>query len=192
MEITNTGNGWHPHLHTVNDCRWMAWKTKEPPPHLSREEKKQRYQDAACELESVWAKIVGQETASIDIQRCSGTTVTREVLKYAVKPSDLIASPQPIGDVIRALDSTRLMTTYGHAHGRCIKEIRADAKLQAQAFAREASSLCGEAGCCPAPELYPVDITEQKETKLVNQGRAMNHGHTAALEANLKALPNQW
>ena len=42
IEVTNIGNGWHPHLHAVIDCRFLSVKEREPYPDWSREEKSGR------------------------------------------------------------------------------------------------------------------------------------------------------
>ena len=40
------------------------------------------------------------------------------MIKYAVKGSDLLESPDPIGPMIAVLERTRLVTTFGTFFGR--------------------------------------------------------------------------
>lgn len=128
VEITNIGNGWHVHLHAVIDCKWLAVKTPAPRPredHLAIKEKCIR---AARELESVWSRLLGQPTSSVLVKRAYRGTISKEVVKYTVTPEALLNFSEPIGDMIRAIDSTRMMTTFGTAHGQVIKDVRLEAK----------------------------------------------------------------
>jgi len=118
IEVTNIGNGWHPHLHAVLDCEWLAWKTPKPKATDSRDRKKALCKKAAAELERVWASILKQPTASVKVKRTSDATVTKEVLKYSVKGSDLLTSPDPIAPLLRCLEATRLVTTFGTLFGK--------------------------------------------------------------------------
>lgn len=120
MEITNTGRGWHPHLHCLLDCRWLAIKTPEPKPYYSRAVKAERFKRAAAELESNWSKCLGQLVSSVKVKRTSGPDIVKEVCKYAVKGSDLVESPDPIGPAIWAMKSTRLVTTFGSFYGKAL------------------------------------------------------------------------
>lgn len=118
IEITNTGQGWHPHLHCLLDCRWLAIETPEPKKYQSRDKKKQLCQAAAQELERNWSKCIGQLVSSVKAKRTSGEDIVKEVCKYSVKGSDLVDSPDPIGPAIHAMKSTRLVTTFGSFYGK--------------------------------------------------------------------------
>jgi hypothetical protein len=113
IEVTNIGNGWHPHLHAVIDCEWLAITTRKPQRGSGKQVWKERCQEAAAELERNWAKCLGQETASVKVKRCSGSSILKEVIKYAIKGSDLLECKEKIGPLIRAMEGTRLMTTFG-------------------------------------------------------------------------------
>lgn len=113
IELTNTGKGWHPHLHCLCDCEWLSLNVRKPARADSRERKKKKCQAASQELHDAWCKIIGQMMASIAVRRCSGQEAVREVLKYAVKPGDLIDSQDPIGPAIRAISGGRLTTPFG-------------------------------------------------------------------------------
>lgn len=118
IEITNTGRGWHPHLHCLLDCSWLAIKTPRPRQQDSRDRKKELFQRAAVELERAWSKCIGQLLSSVKAKRTSGADIVREVCKYAVKGSDLVESPDPIGPAIHAMRSTRLVTSFGSFFGK--------------------------------------------------------------------------
>lgn len=151
VEITNIGHGWHPHLHAVIDCQWLAIKTPCIRPRDSHEVIKDKCKSAAQELEAVWAKLLGQPTASVKIKRAYRGQIAKEVVKYTVKNEDLILAQGNIGDLIRALDSCRLMTTFGNCHGQCVSDVRREAKAAAKARLNELRKddpppcLCGNA-----------------------------------------------
>jgi len=117
IEITNIGNGWHPHLHAFVDCQWLAIKTPQPPRNLKRADKEIYYEYAKKELSMTWAGILGQDEAIVLATRAQGAKTVKEVLKYSVKGSDLIDSPDPIAPMIRMLEMTRLITTFGSLYG---------------------------------------------------------------------------
>ena len=125
IEITNQGNGWHPHLHAVIDCKWLAWKT--PPPQRGEGKKslKEKYKAASDELGLAWARACGIKSLDPDwcgvifkVKRCNTNEIGREVLKYSVKGSDLINCPENPADLIRAMQATRLVTSFGSLFGK--------------------------------------------------------------------------
>jgi hypothetical protein len=118
IELTNTGKGWHPHIHVLADCEWLAIDTPSPKKWHSRAQKKQLYKRANTELHDVWCECIGQVMASINVRRCDGATAVREVLKYAVKGSDLADSEDAIGPAIRAVSAGRLCTPFGSLYGK--------------------------------------------------------------------------
>jgi hypothetical protein len=149
IEVTNIGNGWHPHLHAVLDCEWLAWKTPMPKRTDSRERKKALCKKAAAELERVWAKILKQPTASVKVKRTSDATVTKEVLKYSVKGSDLLTSPDPIAPLLRCLEATRLVTTFGTLFGKNLVQDEAPER---------APIICG---CGASKQWMPEDTVDR-------------------------------
>jgi hypothetical protein len=118
VEVTNKGKGWHPHIHALIDCEWLAIQTPKPPRSMPREEKKRYYESAARELSATWAHILGQEQVSVHMKRAHGVEIVKEILKYAIKGTELLTSPDPIAPMIRKLDKTRLITTFGSLFGR--------------------------------------------------------------------------
>lgn len=123
FEVTNTGKGWHPHCHTLLDCRWLGVTCHAPPRAASAEKKKQAFKRAAREVAEQWSLCTGQPS-SVKIKRAyargdgSNDSISTEIIKYSVKGSDLIDCPDPISPVLRMLDATRLLTSFGTAYGR--------------------------------------------------------------------------
>ena len=122
IEITNKGNGWHPHIHALLDCRWLAIETPEPNARMSPEAQAVRFRQAAEELTTVWQKCVKTRTASQVKVKRADMNAAREVMKYAVKGSDLIDSPDEIAPILRMMDGTRLVTTFGDCYGLKLPE----------------------------------------------------------------------
>ncbi len=118
VEVTNKGKGWHPHLHALVDCRWLAIRTPEPPRNIPKEQKRLYYESARRELSDTWAHVLGQPSAVVLAKRAHGTEVVKEILKYSIKGSELIDSPDPIAPMLRILEMTRLVTTFGTLCGR--------------------------------------------------------------------------
>lgn len=113
IEITNIGNGWHPHLHAIIDCRWLAIKTPEPRPSCSREMFQLSCKMAQAELSREWAKCLGQRMAVVWACRAKKGTIAKEIAKYAVKGSDLAECQGKIGPMLRAMKRCRMLRTFG-------------------------------------------------------------------------------
>lgn len=117
IEVTNTGEGWHPHLHALLDCEWLAFKVPPPTRRDSPEHIAHKCQEAAKELSAEWTKATRSKVPCVvNAKRCNADAA-REIMKYAVKGSDLIESPDEIAPVLRMMDGTRLVTTFGSAFG---------------------------------------------------------------------------
>jgi plasmid rolling circle replication initiator protein Rep len=116
IEITNQGNGWHPHLHVLADCQWLALHTPEPSFGDSEGVKRQKYDHARLELSALWGSVIKQETAIVSALRKEPGAALAYTLKYAVKGSDLIDSPDPIAPLLRVLNKSRLVSAFGNLH----------------------------------------------------------------------------
>ena len=113
FEVTNKGNGWHPHLHAIIDCEWLSIHTPKPRPFDTKAVVKQKCQLAHAELSTQWADMIGTDEAIVWAHRVYGDQAINEVLKYAAKGSDLIDSPQPIAPMLRVISSTRTLSGFG-------------------------------------------------------------------------------
>jgi hypothetical protein len=122
-EITNKGNGFHPHIHMIVDCEWLAIKTPKPRRGEPREAVEALCKQAQAELCAVWGKALkAQGSAWAWVTRASKATILNEVSKYAIKGTDLINCEGSAGDLIRAIRKTRMFTTWGKAYRRGPKE----------------------------------------------------------------------
>jgi hypothetical protein len=117
FEITNKGNGWHPHIHAVCDCRWLSLNVPEPLKRDSKDLFKEKTRLAQEELSSLWAEVINQDQAMVHVRRVyEPQSVAREILKYCMKGSELITSPDPIAPMLRVLAKTRMLAGWGNLH----------------------------------------------------------------------------
>lgn len=124
-EVTHTGNGYHIHKHAAIDCEWLAWKTPKWYRTDSSRVKREKFKSASQELGIGWAKCLGIQTYDLawsgviyKVRRCSPEHIAHEILKYAVKGSDLVECEGQVGDLIRAMKFTRLTTSFGSMFGK--------------------------------------------------------------------------
>lgn len=113
FEITNTGRGWHPHIHALCDCRWLSLHVPEPRTKDSDAVKNQKFELARAELSTLWADQTGQEMAIVLAARVRGDRAIAEVCKYAAKGSDLLNCPTPIAPMLRMMKATRMLAGWG-------------------------------------------------------------------------------
>lgn len=113
LEVTERGNGYHPHIHAMLDCKWLAADTPPPHPLDTRATVGAKIDAAKCELSAEWGAAVGQDWAVALAVRKSGADAVRELLKYTVKGSDLLSSLLPVAPLIRQIDSGRTISTFG-------------------------------------------------------------------------------
>jgi hypothetical protein len=168
VEITGSSGNWHPHLHGVIDCQWLALKTPCPRRGDSDREIKRLCQLAQVELSRAWGKQVGQETASVWVKRAYQHSIAKEVAKYTVKAQDLIQFKGSTGDLIRALDKTRAFRPFGTAHGQVVKDIRAEARAAARADLEAWKEDNAIEDCCTNISLMPENLSQN----LVEESRA--------------------
>lgn len=118
IEVTNKGAGWHPHIHALIDCEWLSAAEPPPYPRITARALREKCQRAHRELSEQWAAAcqLDLERLVVWIRRCD-EGAAQEVAKYAVKGSDLLEMRDPIGPTIRALKSTRLVSTFGSLYG---------------------------------------------------------------------------
>lgn len=116
FEVTNKGNGWHPHIHAVMDCRWLSLHVPEPTGYDSRAVAKEKCRLAQLEVSSLWAQQISEPGAVVWISRVTSGNIAGEVLKYAAKGSELIASPDPIAPMLRVIAGTRMLSGWGSLH----------------------------------------------------------------------------
>lgn len=119
IEVTNKGFGWHPHIHALIDCRWLAIKTPAPQPGESRQSVGNKCRRAKHEFTKLWCRIIKEKHGVCWIRRVDNVEkAVREVLKYAIKGSELTEVSQDVGPIIRQLDGCRLTTSFGSMFGK--------------------------------------------------------------------------
>ena len=122
MEVTDKGCGYHPHLHVVIDCQWLALHTPAPHWRDSDERKKEKMRASMAEVQAAWQFATGiDEHMSIYARRCDSNAAS-EILKYALKSEDAVKLQGRLGDVFRAMDAVRMCQTFGSIRGVKIPE----------------------------------------------------------------------
>jgi len=120
FECTNRGNGWHPHIHALIDCRWLSITVNRPAPGASTEAFRSAARRALNEVAAAWSDLLGRKgTLKVRavFHRDNGdpTAAMREVIKYSCKPSDLISTPSS-ASLIHELSLTRNLVSWGTAY----------------------------------------------------------------------------
>lgn len=122
VEVTDKGNGLHPHLHSVVDCEWLALTTPRPHRGDDIETLRSKFAGAARELQGAWARCLGQEEPPrLWIRRCDAGAAA-EIVKYALKSEDAINCQGAVAPILRMLDAVRTVATFGTLRGLKIIE----------------------------------------------------------------------
>ncbi len=152
IEVTNTGKGWHVHAHLLLDCAWLSLTTSPPRKGASKRQRASIQARAHRELSAAWAACLGQASAVVWVERAWGKALL-ETIKYAVKPSTLLNSKDPIAPIIREMHRLQLVNGFGTCYG-LTKKWKNDAAEQ------RGPCLCHE---CGAPTtMIPTDILNMK------------------------------
>lgn len=113
VECTNTGKGWHPHLHALIDCEWLAIHTPPPTRRDSAAVVRQKCDHARLELSAVWSDVLKVNQSIVLAIRKEPGHCINYALKYAVKAADLIACQEPIAPLIEVIQKSRMLSTFG-------------------------------------------------------------------------------
>lgn len=116
VEITWAQGGWHPHLHLLMDCEWLAINTPRIMPGDSPQIKAIKLKAAQRELTAKWAEHLGQDISICWVKRAKKGT-EREVLKYTINPEDLLEMKGRAGEAIRAMEGSRATQGWGTCFG---------------------------------------------------------------------------
>lgn len=126
FECTAKNEGYHWHVHALIDCHWLSVTALPPHPQASKAEWIKRGKIAAKEVGEQWELCTGRR-ASVHVRRVwkkDGGDVTKaclEVLKYAVTAETLLSMTQPVAPMLRMLQGTRLVTSFGTCFGKAPK-----------------------------------------------------------------------
>lgn len=119
IEVTNKGKGWHPHIHALIDCRWLAISTPQPQAGESKRSVRAKCRRAKREFTKLWCKIIKEKWGVCYIRRVDNIEkAVREVLKYAISGTELAEVEGNLGPLIRQLDGCRLTTSFGSMFGK--------------------------------------------------------------------------
>lgn len=122
IEVTDKGNGYHPHLHVVADCRWLALHHREPHWTMTKEEEEATKRGAAEELQAAWQHATRIDRhMSLWVRRCDAGAA-QEIVKYALKSEDAVKLEGRLGPVFRLIDSVRMCSAFGSCRGVEIPE----------------------------------------------------------------------
>lgn len=128
IELTDNGNGWHTHVHALIDCQWLGVTTGAPAPGESAERIRARGKRSSKEVAEQWSLCVGRPGAA-HVRRVRGGAAKirdacSEVLKYAVKGTDLVKMKGAVAPVIRSMAGCRLVVSWGsfYRHTACKRE----------------------------------------------------------------------
>lgn len=128
FEITDTGKGYHIHCHGLWDCRWLSVTESAPKIGADKATWKRKGRRSMEEVGGQWS-LCCDRAASVHVRRLwtrdgDITAAVREVVKYSVKGSDLVTMKRDCAPIIRMVDTTRMVTSFGTFHGR--PEIKRD------------------------------------------------------------------
>lgn len=117
IEITDKGHGYHPHLHIVADCRWLALTTKAPHHTDTAERVAAKFRNSMSELQAAWQHATRIDRhMSLFLRRCDSNAAS-EILKYALKSEDACKLEGRLGPVFRLIDSVRMCSPFGSIRG---------------------------------------------------------------------------
>lgn len=150
FEVTNRGRGFHPHLHALVDCEWLAVETPRPPRRATKKMLESLCSRAQNELSEVWGAYVQERKAVVWVNRAWGNSMM-ETLKYAIKPSDLLEDAIDAGELIDIIDEGRMISSFGHAHASAKNFVGRDEP-------EEVLTSCE--GCGGFKTLLPADIID--------------------------------
>jgi len=118
-ELTHGDHGWHPHAHSLIDCRWLSVTIGAPPVGADRKAILRRARASCAEVAAQWTLALGRK-GRVEVHRVwrreNGIEDSlAEVLKYSTKGSELaeLDDSVPIGPVIDMLDLTRNVASWG-------------------------------------------------------------------------------
>lgn len=154
-EVTLRGRGFHPHLHALVDCEWLAVATPKPGRRCTKDHLARLCERAQDELSEVWGAYVQGSKAMVYVNRAYGNSLL-ETLKYSVKPADLLSKATRAGDLIDMIDAGRTMSTFGHAHATSKEFVGRD-------LPEEVLRPCGKCGAFKS--LLPADIASMYQDR---------------------------
>ena len=122
VEVTNRGKGWHPHVHALLDCRWLAVTVPAPPPAATKDIVSRRGKSACAEVAAQWTLCMGGRRSACKVRRVYARDggdirpALAEVLKYSVTADTLLDIEEPLSPLLDVMTATRLVTSWGNCY----------------------------------------------------------------------------
>lgn len=110
IEMTNKGEGWHLHSHSLIDCRYIS----------------------ASELAIEWGRLCGQTFGIVHRDNIDSINYEKEICKYVVKPSEMIKwRTSDVFEFLKEIHRQRFFFTFGTMKlFKPIKNARAQGKCE--------------------------------------------------------------
>jgi len=137
LKVTDP-TGWHVHLHSLVDCKWLAIDTRCPRTSDSATTTRQLCEAAHRELSSEWGQCLGMEEAVTWANRAWQDSILEQI-KYNVKPAELVECAGRVSELIDEIANKQLVNGFGTLYGTA-KKWRAEDK------ASRAPTLCDHCG----------------------------------------------
>lgn len=115
FEMTRGKNGLHVHVHALLDCKWLSVTCTAPRVGATKHEWQSKCKRSASEVAQQWS-LCCRRPGGVHVRRMRGKCIadaTKEVLKYAIKGSDLVTMPGQVAPIIRSMTGSRLVSSWG-------------------------------------------------------------------------------
>lgn len=121
FEMTRKKKGWHPHVHGILDCGWLAVSVPRPGTNCGEQKWKAACKAACEELASMWTMALGGRKGSVFLRRLyidkGGVRgAMKDCLKYAVTAESLENMKGDVGLLLDELRFTRNVVGFGSAY----------------------------------------------------------------------------
>lgn len=118
FEVSNRGQGYHPHVHALLDCHWLSVTIARPPAGSTSERWKKAVREALGEVSEQWSLCLGRPgsihvRATFHCDKGDPSKGLRETLKYSVTTETLDNIEGQIAPLIRELRLARNLVTWG-------------------------------------------------------------------------------
>lgn len=121
-EVTNTGNGWHPHIHKLMDSDWWDEKSENGKYEFSKLWKSCLPKSVQALIEKIMPE--GSKDRSVTwLKEADGGTV-QEMSKYIAKGSGFYHDPERVAEFYREFKGQRLFEISGPGYQRLYRLYR--------------------------------------------------------------------
>lgn len=185
IEVTCGPNGWHPHCHLLMDCRWFSVSTPAPSSRYNAEQRAEMMRASQAETQWQWESCLPDGVRGGLFVSRAREGVAREVLKYAVKPADLVAAAWPLAPMLRTLAVSRLISTWGSVRQAAI----AIASLESEEQSAGMKCQCGASDW--TPEMCTPYHEQSRATSAVQAYRTKIAKEYAVVHREMRVAANK-